>query len=83
MPCAKDSPLIIGIGEGENFIASDIPAVLKYTRNYELIDENEIVRLTKDRVMVYNLDGDLVEKKMLTADWDVEAAEKQAIPTLC
>ncbi len=76
----KDSPLIIGIGEGENFIASDIPAVLKYTRNYELIDENEIVRLTKDRVMVYNLDGDLVEKKMLTADWDVEAAEKAGYP---
>ncbi len=76
----KDSPLIIGIGEGENFIASDIPAVLKYTRNYELIDENEIVRLTKDQVMVYNLDGDLVEKKMLTADWDVEAAEKAGYP---
>lgn len=76
----KDSPLIIGVGEGENFIASDIPAVLKYTRNYELIDENEIVRLTKDRVMVYNLDGDLVEKKMLTADWDVEAAEKAGYP---
>ena len=76
----KDSPLIIGIGEGENFIASDIPAVLKYTRNYELIEENEIVRLTKDHVLVYNLDGDLVEKKVLTANWDVEAAEKAGYP---
>ena len=76
----KDSPLIIGIGEGENFIASDIPAVLKYTRNYQLIEENEIVRLTKDHVLVYNLDGDLVEKKMLTANWDVEAAEKAGYP---
>lgn len=76
----KDSPLIIGIGKGENFIASDIPAVLKYTRNYELIEENEIVRLTKDKVLVYNLDGELVDKKVLTANWDVEAAEKAGYP---
>ena len=76
----KDSPLIIGIGDGENFIASDIPAVLEYTRNYELIEENEIVRLTKEHVLVYNLDGELVEKKVLTANWDVEAAEKAGYP---
>ena len=79
----KDSPLIIGIGEGENFIASDIPAVLKYTRNYELIEENEIVRLTKDHVLVYNLDGDLVEKKCSPPTGMWKRQKKPGILILC
>ena len=79
----KDSPLIIGIGKGENFIASDIPAVLKYTRNYELIDENEIVRLTKDHVSVYNMDGDLVEKRSSPPTGMWKRQKKRGTPTLC
>ncbi|MGI5957891.1 MAG: glutamine--fructose-6-phosphate transaminase (isomerizing) [Massiliimalia sp.] len=76
----KDSPLILGIGEGENFIASDIPAILKYTRQYCLIDENEIVHLTPSGVSVCNLDREPVEKEVLTADWDMESAEKGGYP---
>lgn len=76
----KDSPLIIGLGEQENFIASDIPAILKYTKNYYLIDENEIVILTKDHVSVLNLDREPIEKEVFTASWDIEAAEKGGYP---
>lgn len=76
----KDSPLILGIGEGESFIASDIPAILKYTRQYCLIDENEIVHLTPERAQVCNLDREPVEKEILTADWDMESAEKGGYP---
>ena len=76
----KDSPLIIGIGNGENFIASDIPAVLKYTNQYQLLDENLIAVLEKDSVIVYTTDGETVERETLTADWDVEAAEKDGYP---
>lgn len=76
----KDSPLIIGIGNGENFIASDIPAVLKYTNKYQLLDENLIAVLEKDSVTVYTTDGETVERETLTADWDVEAAGKDGYP---
>ncbi len=76
----KDSPLIVGIGQGENFIASDIPAVLKHTREYQLLDENQIAVLEKDHVTVYTTDGETVEQETLTADWDVEAAEKDGYP---
>ena len=76
----KDSPLIVGIGQGENFIASDVPAVLKHTREYQLLDENQIAVLEKDHVTVYTTDGETVEQETLTADWDVEAAEKDGYP---
>lgn len=72
----KDSPLIVGIGEGENFIASDIPAILKHTKNYYLIGENEIVTLEKDNILIQNLDQEIIEKEIFTASWDIEAAEK-------
>lgn len=72
----KDSPLIVGLGENENFIASDIPAVLPYTRNIYHIDDNEIVILSKDSVRIFNSDCEPVEKEVFHVKWDVEAAEK-------
>ena len=71
-----DSPLIIGLGEDENFIASDIPAFLAHTKDYYTVDDGEIICLSKDSVTVYNSDLESVEKERLTVNWSVEAAEK-------
>ncbi len=76
----KDSPLIVGVSDEGNFIASDIPAVLKYTRNVYILEEGEIVRLTKDRVTIYNQDLEVVEKDLTEIKWDVSAAEKGGYP---
>lgn len=71
-----ESPLIVGIGENENFIASDVPAILEYTRNYYLLEHEEIAVLEKDRVQIFDAFGTPVQKELKTADWDVEAIGK-------
>lgn len=71
----KDSPLIIGIGEGANYIASDVTAVLRRTRDYYQLDDLDVAEITPDGVTIYS-DGKQVERKKLTASWDFEAAEK-------
>jgi len=72
----KDSPLIVGLGQGENFIASDIPAILEYTRRIYVLEDREVVRLTADGVEIYNLLGNRVQRDVLEVNWDVAAAEK-------
>ena len=72
----KDSPMIIGVENGESYLASDVPAILKYTRNAYYIGNMEIGRLRKGEVTFYNLDGDEIEKELTQIDWDAEAAEK-------
>ncbi len=72
----KDSPLIVGVSESGNYIASDVPAILEHTRNVYYIDNREIVELTKDGVKFFNEDNEQLEKEMQTVEWDVAAAEK-------
>ena len=72
----KDSPMIIGVTGGESYLASDVPAILKYTRNVYYIGNMELAKLTKGAVTFYNLDGEEIQKEMKTIEWDAEAAEK-------
>ena len=72
----KDSPMILGVENGESYIASDVPAILKYTRNVYYIGNMEIARLQKGDITFYNLDGDEIEKELVEIKWDTEAAEK-------
>ena len=72
----KDSPLIVGKAEGGNLIASDVPAVLKYTRDVFFIENEEIARLTEDTIEFFNVDGESIAKEPKHIDWDINAAEK-------
>ena len=72
----KDSPMILGVENGESYIASDVPAILKYTRNVYYIGNMEMARVRKGEITFYNLDGEEIEKELKVIDWDAEAAEK-------
>ncbi len=75
-----NGPLIIGKGEGENFLASDIPAILRHTRSVVVVDEGEVVDVTATTVSITTLDGQHVSRDALHVDWDIEAAEKGGYP---
>jgi glucosamine--fructose-6-phosphate aminotransferase (isomerizing) len=76
----KDSPLMIGIGENENFIASDIPAILTYTRQYYLLEQDEIAVLSAEKIDIVDEWGMSISKDIFIANWDIEAAQKGGYP---
>ncbi len=73
----RESPLIVGIGKDESYIASDVPAILQYTKDYYLLEPDEIAVLSPYSTKIYNLHYQAIEKELKTADWDIDAAEKQ------
>lgn len=72
----NDSPLILGVGEKENFIASDIPAIIKYTKKYILLESGEMAKLSKEKIEIYNDNLEPISKEVLSANWTMEQAEK-------
>lgn len=77
----KDSPLIIGVGENENFIASDVPSILKYTNKYIDIENDEIVKITKDEVIVYDKNCNIINKEISVFEGDANLVEKNGYET--
>ena len=73
----KDSPMIIGKSSDGIYLASDVPAILKYTKNVYYIDNLEAACLKKDKVIFYDLNGDIINKESKKIDWDITAAEKE------
>ncbi|WP_027729011.1 glutamine--fructose-6-phosphate transaminase (isomerizing) [Treponema sp. C6A8] len=78
--CRKESPLIVGVGKDENFIASDVPAILEHTRDVYYLGEKELVVLYSDHVDIFDFDGNKIIKKPSHVDWDMNAAEKNGYP---
>ena len=76
----KDSPLIVGLGEDGNYIASDIPAILPYTRRVYLLEEGEMAQVFADHVEIYDMDGERLEKEVYEVTWSVDAAERGGYP---
>ena len=72
----KDSPLVIGKGENENYISSDIPAILSFTRNFYLLNDLELVLLTRDDVKFFDMDLNPIDKKIEVIEWNATSAEK-------
>lgn len=78
--CRKESPLVIGLGKGENFIASDVPALLEHTRDVYYLGEKELAVLYNDHVDLFNFEGEKIIKEPSHVEWDMDAAEKGGYP---